>query len=36
VHLELGGLVESQEKAFQNLLMVLAIATGLVFCPGSA
>ncbi len=31
VRLELGGLVESQTKAFQNLLAVLAIAIGLVF-----
>jgi CzcA family heavy metal efflux pump len=31
VRWELGGLVESQEKAFRNLLLVLALATGLVF-----
>jgi multidrug efflux pump subunit AcrB len=31
VRLELGGLVESQARAFKNLLMVLAIASGLVF-----
>lgn len=31
VRLEMGGLVESQARAFRNLLMVLAIASGLVF-----
>ncbi|MFB3789442.1 MAG: efflux RND transporter permease subunit [bacterium] len=31
VRLELGGQVESQEKAFRNLMMVLTLAAGLVF-----
>jgi multidrug efflux pump subunit AcrB len=31
VRLELGGQVQSQERAFRNLVLVLAIATALVF-----
>jgi len=31
VRFELGGQVESQAKAFRNLMLVLALATGLVF-----
>lgn len=31
VRVELGGQIDSQEKAFRNLMMVLALAIGLVF-----